>query len=93
LLARQLADTSKLPLAEDALKRIRATTPQVTLNAIEREANVRDAFEARADLAAGRRILLVDDVCTTGATLAACSRALKQAGATSVWALTLARAP
>lgn len=93
LLAGQLARTSKLPLAEDALKRIRATTPQITLNAIEREANVRDAFEARADLAAGRRILLVDDVCTTGATLAACSRALKQAGATSVWALTLARAP
>jgi len=93
LLARQLARTSELPLAEEALKRVRATTPQVTLNAIEREANVRGAFEARADLVIGRRILLVDDVCTTGATLEACSRALKQGGATSVWGLTLARAP
>jgi ComF family protein len=93
LLARQLARASGLPLAEEALKRIRATTPQVSLNAIEREANVRDAFEAHANLVVGRRILLVDDVCTTGATLDACSRALKQGGATSVWALTLARAP
>jgi ComF family protein len=93
LLAVQLARASRLPLAEDALKRIRATMPQVTLNAVEREANVRDAFEARADLVRERRVLLVDDVCTTGATLTACSRALKRAGATSVWALTLARAP
>jgi ComF family protein len=93
LLARQLSRASGLPLIEETLTRIRATAPQITLNAAEREANVRDAFEARADLARGRRVLLVDDVCTTGATLAASSRALKAAGATSVWALTLARAP
>ena len=93
LLATQLSRASGLPLIEAALIRIRATAPQITLNAAEREANVSGAFEAHADLVHGRRVLLVDDVCTTGATLAACSQALKQAGATSVWALTLARAP
>jgi ComF family protein len=93
LLARQLSRASGLPLIEEALTRIRATAPQITLNAAEREANVSGAFEARADLVRGRRVLLVDDVCTTGATLAAGSHALKQAGALSVWALTLARAP
>jgi competence protein ComFC len=93
LLARRLSNASALPVVEGALARIRATAPQITLNAAEREANVRDAFEARAELVISRRVLLVDDVCTTGATLAACSRALKAAGATSVWALTLARAP
>jgi ComF family protein len=93
LLASQLATASGLRLIEEALTRIRATAPQITLNAVEREANVRGAFEARADLVRGRRVLLVDDVCTTGATLAACSHALKPAGAISVWALTLARAP
>jgi ComF family protein len=93
LLARQLSHASALPVVEGALARIRATAPQITLNAAEREANVRDAFEARAELVISRRVLLVDDVCTTGATLVACSRALKAAEATSVWALTLARAP
>ena len=93
LLARQLSRASGLPLVEEALTRIRATAPQITLNAAEREANVSGAFEARADLVHGRRVLLVDDVCTTGATLAAGSHALKQAGATTVWGLTLARAP
>ena len=93
LLARQLSCASGLPVMEEAVKRIKATALQVTLNAVEREANVRDAFQARADLVRGQQALLVDDVCTTGATLVACSRALKQAGALSVWAFTLARAP
>jgi len=93
LLAHQLAQACGLPVVEDALRRVKATLPQITLNAEQRKVNVQDAFEAQADLVQGRRVLLIDDVCTTGATLAACSHALKQAGATSVWALTLGRAP
>jgi len=93
LLAIPLSRASKLPVIEPALTRVKATTPQVTLNAAERKANVCAAFEARCDLVRGRRVLLVDDVCTTGATLESSSIALRQAGATSVWALTLARAP
>lgn len=92
LLAEQLSRATGLPLAEAALKRVRATAPQITLSAAERRLNVRDAFQATADAARGRRVLLVDDVCTTGATLESCSIALRQAGAASVWALTLARA-
>jgi ComF family protein len=82
-----------MSLSRVALERVKVTTPQVTLNAVERKANVRAAFEARSDLVRGRRVLLVDDVCTTGATLESSSIALRQAGAASVWALTLARAP
>lgn len=93
LLAEQLARASGLPVVEAALKRIKATLPQITLDAAQRKANVQDAFEACPDLVQGRQVLLIDDVCTTGATLEACSHALKQAGAKSVWALTLGRAP
>ena len=93
LLAIPLSRASKLPVVEPALTRVKATTPQVALNAAERKANVCAAFEARCDLVRGRRVLLVDDVCTTGATLESSSVALRQAGAASVWALTLARAP
>jgi ComF family protein len=93
LLAVPLSRVSKLPVAESALERVKATTPQVALNAVERKANVRAAFEACSDLVRGRRVLLMDDVCTTGATLESSSIALRQAGAASVWALTLARAP
>jgi len=93
LLAEQLGKACDLPVVEAALTRIKATLPQVTLNAEQRKANVQEAFEARADLVQGRQIVLIDDVCTTGATLDACSHALKQAGAKSVWALTLGRAP
>jgi ComF family protein len=93
LLGERLARASGLPLVESALRRVKATVPQITLTAAQRQANVQDAFEARAELVQGQRVLLIDDVCTTGSTLEACQRALKRAGAQSVWALTLARAP
>lgn len=92
LLAEQLSRATGLPFAEAALERVRATAPQITLSAAERKLNVRDAFQASADAVRGRQVLLVDDVCTTGATLESCSIALRRAGAASVWALTLARA-
>ena len=61
-----------------------------TGSAEERKANVSDAFRCRDGQLAGKRVLLIDDVSTTGATLDACARALREGGAASVWALTFA---
>jgi len=92
LLARELGKSIGLPIEKSSLARVRATLPQVELGAQERKENVRDAFRcANAELK-DKRVLLIDDVCTTGATLEACSIALRQVGARSVWAFTLARA-
>ncbi len=89
LLARGLARRWAVPLDLDALVRTRATRAQQELGAGERHANVRGAFRALPAAVRGRRILLVDDVFTTGSTAAACSEALLAAGAArvSVWAL------
>lgn len=76
----------------DALTRLRNTPAQVGLSRAQRLDNVRGAFCATDATVSGRRVLLIDDVCTTGATLGACAEALRRAGAHSVWALTLARA-
>ena len=91
LLARALGPAVGVPVAETLLARQKATVPQVTLGAQERRENVSGAFVCRGDVA-GKRILLIDDVCTTGATLEASAAALKACGVGSVWALTLARA-
>jgi ComF family protein len=91
LLARVLGARVGLPVVESILVRQRATPPQVGLSWAERQQNVNNAFICRGDLN-GRSVMLVDDVCTTGATLEACAEALRAAGVTSVWALTLARA-
>jgi ComF family protein len=90
LLARILGEQTNLPVLEDVLVRVRATQSQIELNAVDRYANVQGAFAAD-DRVAERKILLIDDVCTTGATMNACSIALKQHGAKSVWGLALAR--
>ena len=90
LLARAVAAQCNLPVWEDTLRRTRATRSQIELDAVERHANVKDAFFA-AERVAGKRLLLIDDVCTTGATMDECSIALKQRGEKSVWGLALAR--
>jgi len=81
-----------LSYMEDAISRTRDTRPQVGLKAAERERNVAGAFESCGDGVCGRRVLLIDDVMTTGATLRACAVALRAAGAAGVSALTVARA-
>ena len=77
-----------------ALRRTRMTEPQYGLDAVGRAANVRDAFTVSDDEAreaiAGRPVLLLDDIFTTGSTLAECARVLKKAGAESVVAWVLA---
>lgn len=76
-----------------SVARVRPTRPQVDLPEAERRANVAGAFQVtRPERVAGRRILLVDDVFTTGATADECSHALRRAGARSVDVLVLARA-
>ncbi|MGF6156904.1 ComF family protein [Ensifer sp. KUDG1] len=94
-LARAIAQLSGRPYQPDLLKRIRRTSPQVRLGLRAREENVRGAFavseSGKAGLS-GKSVVLVDDVYTTGATVAAATRALKRAGAGSVTVLTFARA-
>lgn len=92
LLARVLARELDAPVRARALARVRDTGSQQRLSRDERRRNLRQAFVADA-LVAGRRILLVDDVVTTGATVAECARALLDAGAASVAVAALARAP
>ena len=92
-LAREVSMAVDLPLAAEALVRRRDTPPQArAAEAGARRGNVAGAFDCPPGAVAGRRVVLVDDVTTTGATLDACARALlTEGGASSVWALTFAR--
>jgi len=91
LLAREIARRSSLPV-RNLVRRTKSTAPQAGLTNAGRRANVSGAFRVpRPERVRGLRILLVDDVMTTGATASACARALKQAGAARVVLLTVAR--
>ncbi|MBX7236853.1 MAG: ComF family protein [Caldilineales bacterium] len=93
LLAQEVARASRLPVRTDLIYRARHTQPQATLNRRQRLENVRDAFlPVQPGLLHGERVLLIDDVCTTGSTLKACAQALHEAGAGEIWALAVARA-
>ena len=74
------------------MRRVQNTPSQASVSSEdERRANVVNAFQASPGLVDGKRVIILDDVCTTGATLEACSLALKAAGAVSAQGLTLAR--
>jgi len=91
LLARVAGRRTGIPVA-CALRRRKSTNPQAGLTSAQRRVNVAGAFEVvRPQLVSGRRVVLVDDVLTTGATAGACAAVLRRAGATRVAVLTLAR--
>ncbi len=92
LLARSVGNAINLPVEPLALRRLRNTQSQArSISSEERRVNVDKAFAADPALVEGKLVLVLDDVCTTGATLEACAIALRDAGAASVWGLTLAR--
>lgn len=92
LLAREIGKALKLPVEAEALLRVRSTKPQKGLNQKERQKNLERAFQCNPrhgkDKPLGR-VLLVDDIYTTGSTIEACTRALLQAGAKEVYFITL----
>lgn len=92
LVARWVSLANAIPYEPKAMIRIKDTISQVGLSGDERRQNVLAAFQSNRANVAGKKILVIDDVTTTGATMHACATALLMAGASQVYGLTLARA-
>jgi ComF family protein len=93
LLAQCLATQVGISVIVKGLRRTRVTAVQMELNAAQRKENVSGAFACADQRVRGARVIIIDDVCTTGTTLEACAVALLKTGAASVMGLTLARTP
>jgi competence protein ComFC len=92
LITRELGMLVRLPVSEDCLIRLKNNPPQAKTETVdERRKNVSNIFACGDHSLTGKQVLLIDDVCTSGATLESCATALKSNGALSVWGLTLAR--
>jgi ComF family protein len=92
LLAQELSTIIKIPFRAEIIERVKDTRPQVGLGKQDRQQNMESAFKAVPSISVGQQIVIVDDVYTTGATIRACASALREAGASKVWALTVASA-
>lgn len=93
VMAKQLADRRGMICADNLLERIRKTLPMKGLGSMERYENLKNAFAVSPKshyTVSGKTVLLVDDIFTTGSTLDACSRVLKEAGAGKIYVLTFA---
>ena len=84
-----LSNNLKLAIKTDLVKRVKATQAQVGLSRWQRQVNLQKAFVVKSR--APKSVLIVDDVWTSGSTIKAVAKALKKAGAKTIWALTLAR--
>ncbi|MDW3228262.1 MAG: ComF family protein [Acidobacteriota bacterium] len=93
LLSREISKLSSIPVMKSNLIKTKPTPAQVSLEAAERKSNLRGVFKVkRPEKIAGRTLLLIDDVFTTGSTIKECTKELKKAGAREVRVITLARA-
>ena len=91
LLAKELAKHTGISLVSNLLTRAKDAPPQVEASSpAQRRSNVEGSFHGTRELT-GQKVLVIDDVATTGHTLSACAAALKAVGAASVWGLVLAR--
>ena len=89
ILAREIARLTNIPTDSKILKRIRYTNPQKKLDDKLRKRNIQNAFQVRGDISHVRRVLLIDDIYTTGNTLNECAKKLKEAGVENVYFLTV----
>lgn len=92
LIARELGKLANNDVLTDVLFRVKEGVSQARTTGVQqRVKNVKDAFSCNEHSIKNCKVILIDDVCTSGATLESCARALKAAGAESVWGLTIAR--
>jgi len=91
-IAKELSLTLKIPLENNCLKRVKSTEPQMKLDLDSRFANIQDAFLCQnKEKLKGKKVLLVDDVYTTGSTMEECAKVLKQNGAKEIFGAVIAR--